>query len=219
MAKTPFDPNLWGAGQKGDYNHNYKRIDAYLRNEQPGEKVWSNPRNVQWEFQKHPDYPDHELTKVKIDDLLKNVDYSTLGNHRADWEVNGELNPRLFSYDSKKDTNLHHLINATQHNDGSYDINDGRHRLIALKNAGYTHAVIPVYDEFVNSNEFFKDFYQNIGEPLSIEKNKRNVQLNEGIKSGILKSDDVERFKKIIENKKRRQDEINKIINTEFYRR
>lgn len=180
-----------------DYPHVYKTIDKMLGSEWGvGDKVWSHPRSNAFKMSSEPNltrYKDYALEKVPIDDLIKNIDYSSLGE-REDWQTNGVTDPTKFVYDPKKDNNPLHIINATRKSDGSYQVNEGRHRLIALKNGGYTHAVIPIYDEFVNSNQDFKDVYwkePNEKMPLI----NRQINLIQKHHPDLYKTEDLEKLK------------------------
>lgn len=93
-----------------------------------------------------------KLEVVPIDTLIDDNDLDnkdTLSNHQALWGSN----PEEYKYDSSKDSSAWEIPNATRLKNGKLSINDGRHRIRALKNDGYTHIELPVIvDESMNES-------------------------------------------------------------------
>ena len=148
---------------KGDYNHAYKKIDAELRDEQPGQKVWSNPRAYEHNYHPNENYKEYKFRKVPIDTLLNSIDMTTMDNHQDAWSVNGKYDPALFKYDKFKDNNFNNFIRATRDENNKYTVDDGRHRLFALKNDGYTHVVIPIRQVFSDGNPEYNAMLSDTG--------------------------------------------------------
>lgn len=106
---------------------------------------------------------------IPIDDLIKDNDLDNpiaLNNHAETWSATGneeDIHPEQFQYIATKDTNPSEIINGTRKIDGTVRINDGRHRIRALKNAGYTHVKIPVHHAIFDDdiNDGLKDDYYN----------------------------------------------------------
>ena len=129
----------------------FKDIPSLLDSEYPNEKVWQNPsiRNQQIAER----LKNYKLEKIAIDDLIKWNDLNNpiaLNNHAGIWSETGDeedIHPDQFVYKPNLDTSVGEVINGTRKLDGSIRLNDGRHRIRALKNGGYTHAIIPIIDE------------------------------------------------------------------------
>ena len=106
---------------------------------------------------------------IPIDDLIKDNDLDNpvaLNNHAETWSPTGsedDVHPDQFQYIAGKDLNANELINGTRKIDGRVILNDGRHRVRALKNAGYTHVRIPVHHAIFDDDidDGLKDDYYN----------------------------------------------------------
>ena len=176
-----------------DHSHVYKKMDDWLRNDFSGDKVFQHPNARHYDVAQNPDLKDYELEKVSLKDLIKYNDLDNpvnMSNHAQVWSPTGkeeDVNPSLFQYDPKKDTNPNELMRGKRDINGGIRISDGRHRLRALANQGYTHAIIPVYDEFINSNQLFKDFYWRDTDPVR--------QVNAAVKAGLFSKEKGEILK------------------------
>ena len=160
-----------------DYAHSYKDIDSLLRSEFNNSKTWYHKRSNVNSMLNEPnitEFHNYSLERIPIDDLVKNIDYDSLGD-KDEWKTDGITDVSKFVYNPKKDTNPRDIINATRKKDGTYHINNGRHRLLALKNGGYTHAVIPIYDEAVNTDPYLKNDYWYVM-PEGIPKYLRQIK-------------------------------------------
>lgn len=180
---------------RGDYAHSYKTLDAKLRNEQPGEKVWSNPRAYVHEFNPNENYRTYRFRKVPIEALTNSIDMSTMDSHQDAWLVNGKYDPTLFKYDKNKDTNFNDFMRATRDENNKYKIDDGRHRLLAIKNDGYTHVVIPIRQVFSNGNEEYNAMLSDVNEknlPMYIR------WINRQIKNGSYDKESAKKLKSML---------------------
>ena len=195
IYKTPVDQANSMNEAKGDYPHSYKQLDVFLKNEQPGEKVWSNPRAYVHHFKPNENYPTHMFRKVSIDDLIKGIDMQTMDSHQDIWSVDGKYDTSLFQYDKDKDTNLNDFIRATRDENNNYKIDDGRHRLIALKNGGFTHVVIPIRKIFSNGNTEYNAMLGDIN-PKNLPTYIRWI--NYQVKKGNYDKESAEKLKKLL---------------------
>lgn len=93
-------------------------------------------------YKNDPYFENHKFQKVPIDTLIKdnNLNNPTVLNYRAPWE--GDINK--YQFDPNKDKSF---VYGTKTPDGRYRIGDGRHRIRALANGGYTHVNMPILDE------------------------------------------------------------------------
>ena len=133
-------------------------------------RVWEQSPIKKRYIRENPDVFKYYADEViPIDDLIKDNDLDNpvaLNNHAAIWSPTGDeddIHPDQFRYESQKDTNFGDVINGTRLLNGSVRLNDGRHRVRALKNAGYTHVRIPVHHAIFDDDidDGLKDDYYN----------------------------------------------------------
>ena len=145
-------------------SNQYKDIDSLIEGEY--EKIWSHPRSSPNKVRTNPELKGYDLEKVSIPDLVKSNDLSNkvnMSNHYEMWSPTGQeedLNPDAFVYDREKDMNPNDFIRATREIDGTIKLANGRHRIKALSNGGYTHAMIPVHDKFFDTNPLYAAAYE-----------------------------------------------------------
>lgn len=129
----------------------FKDIPSLLDSEYPSEKVWEHPKTKQKYIDDN--FKGYKLEKVSIDDLIRDNDLNNpiaLNNHPETWSPTGneeDIDPSKFQYNAELDNSNSSIINATRRANGQLRLNDGRHRIRALKNGGYTHALLPIIDE------------------------------------------------------------------------
>lgn len=119
------------------------------------EKVWNHPQSKLDYFKAHQNdaFKDYNIEKVSIDDLIRDNDLNNpvaLNNHPETWsptQSEDDIHPERFEYKADLDNRPSEVINATRFPGGRIRLNDGRHRVRALKNGGYTHVNIPIYNQ------------------------------------------------------------------------
>lgn len=87
-------------------------------------------------------WEDIPIDRLSKDNSLGNDETFNMGNTHSWW---GSEQGNKFRYDPIKDNQVNSFPNATFKN-GQYKIGDGRHRVKALQNAGYTHVNMPVFE-------------------------------------------------------------------------
>ena len=84
-------------------------------------------------------YDDYDIVKVPIDKLSADNDLDNLYKNetRKGWAENDK-------YDETKDNHPTRVIEGIETDNGKIELNDGRHRVKALKDAGYKNIIMPV---------------------------------------------------------------------------
>lgn len=148
-----------------DFPHAHKSIVSLLNDEANKTKTWVHPINQQHYIFDTPSFNEYDKTTVPIEDLIRDNDLNNpiaLNNHPEIWSPTGsedDIHPDQFVYDPSKNTSKNDVIYGTRKLDGRIVLSNGRHRIKALGNGGYTHAIIPVYDELINSDDVLKKDY------------------------------------------------------------
>lgn len=134
----------------------YKDIKSLLEAEFPEKKVWSLPKNKLDYFNAHKNdgsFNGYELEEVSIDDLIRDNDLDnpiTLNNHPETWsptQSEDDIHPDKLEYKADLDTSPSDIIYGSRLANGKIRIGNGRHRTRALKNGGYTHLNIPIFND------------------------------------------------------------------------
>ena len=118
----------------------------------PDYRVWEQSPIKKRYIRENPDvFKYYADETIPIDELIRANDLDNpiaLSNHAETWSATGneeDIHPDQFKYNSSKDTSFGDIINGTRLINGDVRLNDGRHRIRALKNAGYTHVRIPIH--------------------------------------------------------------------------
>ena len=156
-----------------DFPHSYKTIPSLLADQYNDTKTWVMPTNKQHYRANHKNdlykYYDDEV--VSIDDIIRANDLDNpiaLNNHAEIWsptQSEDDIDPSKFKYDSKKDIDKSDLIYGTRKLNGDIILSNGRHRIRALKNDGYTHAKIPITNEILTDEYGLRDTYYTASDP------------------------------------------------------
>ena len=129
-----------------------KFIADMIKDSQDEKRVFNMPQNKVDYIKKDEYFKNHKFQEVPIDTLIEHNDLNNkvaLSNHAQLWSPTGreeDVDPAQFKYEPEKDNDAHDVIYGSSRN-GIIKLSNGRHRVRALKNAGYTHVNIPVYSD------------------------------------------------------------------------
>lgn len=139
------------------------------------ERGWLHSQPKIRHIHSNPAFHDYDIEKVSIDDLIRDNDLDNpvaLSNHAEIWSPTGneeDIHPEQFKYLSDKDQDPTDIIYGTRKLDGSIKLSNGRHRIRALKNSGYTHVAIPVHEALMDTNGALNaDYYSGQIKPLRV---------------------------------------------------
>jgi len=106
------------------------------------DKIFAPTYNQFQRVKNDPYFANHKFVTVSIADLIRDNDLDNPASFTRHglW---GDDHTK-YKYNKYKDEGL---IYATKNKEGQYKLGDGRHRIRALANSGYTHANIPVLDD------------------------------------------------------------------------
>ncbi len=162
-----------------DYPHLWTNMHKSYGYDHPGmnTKTWiHSPGKINQIHANSDYYKDHDIEKVAISDL---IDWNDLNNEEvmkgkeSTW---GNKGVNSYRYTPSKDTDITDIISGARDKQGRIILNNGRHRIKALQNSGYTHVVIPVIDDKLAQygEDLFKKYRsQNTWDMIDLRRNPR----------------------------------------------